>query len=275
VPKQRVVGPRPMKELGQHFLADEETASNIVQAMNLRWEDRSLEIGPGRGVMLRFLLKQSHKVTAIELDARLKRSLEMTFGGHPGLDLVFDDFLKFDLLSYIDSADSPVKLVGNIPYNLSAPILIRLFDLSGELQRRGNNALKSATLMLQKEVAARICARPGGRIYGGITVQRSLVADAELLFTVPPESFIPSPKITSAVIRLDFFSQHKHDIADLGYFKDLVRHVFLQRRKMIKNTIGGLHWIQPDWKDIEFDLTKRPEELSLEKFIELFNKLKT
>ena len=97
----RVHGPRPLKELGQHFLQDEEIAADIISSMGLKWEDRALEIGPGRGVLLRFLLKRSHRVTAIELDKRLLKSLQKTFGGHPGLDLQFDDFLAFDLNAYV------------------------------------------------------------------------------------------------------------------------------------------------------------------------------
>lgn len=266
----RVGGPRPLRELGQHFLLDEEIASQIVQSMNPSWTERALEIGPGRGVLLRFLLKSFHRVTAIEVDVRLKKSLERTFGGHPGLELIFDDFLRFDLAEYVQDGEALVKVVGNIPYSLSSSILFRLFEEADRLTSQGIPLLRSATLMLQKEVAERIGARPGGRSYGGITVQRALVADAEVLFSVAPTAFWPPPQVTSAVVRLDFFAQPRYPrLRDRVRFVELIHHVFAQRRKMLKNTLGSLSWIKPDWREVHFDLTRRPEELSVEEFIHL------
>lgn len=270
----RVHGPRPLRELGQHFLQDEEIASDIIDSMGLRWEERALEIGPGRGVLLRFLLKHSHKVTAVELDDRLIKSLQRTFSGHPGLELIFSDFLEFDLPGYVLSGDSPVKIVGNIPYNLSSPILLRIFDAARDLQADAGDRLKTATLMLQREVAQRICASPGGRAYGGITILRSLVASAELLFNVPSEAFIPPPKVTSSVIQIRFFPEDRYPIDDLVLFGDLVHTVFQQRRKMLKNSLGRLLWVRPDWAEVDFDLTRRPEDIDVEEFIRLFEFVK-
>ncbi len=271
---QRLHGPRPLKELGQHFLQDEDVAAAIVDGMKLNWEERALEIGPGRGVLLRFLLKRSRSVTAVEVDVRLQQSLQKTFGGHPGLTLVFGDFLEFDLADYLLQDTSSVKLVGNIPYSLSSPILFGIFEAVEGLQRENKVPLKSATLMLQREVAQRICASPGGRAYGGITVFRSLVAEADLLFDVPAEAFIPPPKIVSSVIRMTFYPEIRYDISDQHLFRDLVHTVFKKRRKMLRNSLGELFWIKPQWREEEFDYTHRPEELSVEEFIELFNKLK-
>lgn len=272
--RPRLKGPSPQKELGQHFLQDEEIASQIVRAMDLKWEDRALEIGPGRGVLLRFLLKACHQITAVELDARLRKSLEKTFGGHPGLDLIFADIMRFDLGSYIRTESTPVNVVGNIPYSLSSVILFRLFETTQRLIEQGDTRLKSATLMLQKEVAQRVCAPPGGRDYGIVTVMRALVAEARLLFTVPSAAFIPPPRVQSAVIKLDFYSEPRYGIADRLWFDDLVNHVFARRRKMLKNTLGSWRWIKPDWWQTDFDFTRRPEELSTEEFIELFDKIR-
>ena len=271
-----------MKELGQHFLQDEEIAAEIVASMGLRWEERALEIGPGRGILLRFLLKASHRVTAVELDRRLQKSLEKTFAGHPGLELVFDDVMKFDLMNYLISELTPVKLVGNIPYSLSGPILFHIFGVVERLQESGEVVLKSATLMLQKEVAERLCAEPGGRIYGGLTVFRSLVADARLLFDVPGEAFFPPPKVTSSVIRLEFFPAVRFQIKDRFLFQQFIHHVFAQRRKMLKNSLASLRWMCEDKAQVDhaqkriglpddFDFTRRPEELSVEDFIRLFH----
>jgi 16S rRNA (adenine1518-N6/adenine1519-N6)-dimethyltransferase len=242
--------------------------------MDLRWEDRALEIGPGRGVLLRFLLKASHRVTAVELDLRLRPSLEKNFGGHPGLDLVFDDFMRFDLVDYIHQVSTPVKVVGNVPYSLSSSILFRLFETAQKLMDQGAPRMKSATLMLQREVAQRLCSAPRNKNYGIITVLRALVAEAELLFTVPPTAFIPPPKVYSAVARLNFHSKPLYSITNPQLFSDLVHHVFTQRRKMLKNTLGSWHWINPDWTRVDFDLTRRPEELSTQEFIDLFDKIK-
>ncbi len=273
--KVRPHGPRPLKELGQHFLVDEEIAQRIVQAMDLRWEDRALEIGPGRGVLLRFLLKKSRRVLAVEIDRRLQKPLEKTFGGHPGLELRFEDFLRFDLESYVERAPEPVKIVGNLPYSLSAPILMRLFTAAEMLQERGDCKLVSATLMLQKEVALRICADVGGKAGSNITVLRALVADAQVLFDVPAAAFHPPPKVTSTVLQLRFYPASRWDIEDRLRFREMVRHVFLKRRKMLKNTLGGLPWIRPRWRETDFDLTRRPEELTMEDFIRLYRLLKS
>lgn len=271
--RPRLKGPPPKKELGQHFLQDEEIASRIVQAMELSWEDRALEIGPGRGVLLRFLLKASHHTTAVELDERLRVSLQKTFGGHPGLDLIFADFMRFDLEGFVRGGTSPVKVVGNVPYSLSSGILFRLFEVAEALQENGPPLLKSATLMLQREVAERATASPGGRDYGIVTVMRELVAEAQLLFVVPPPAFIPLPKVYSAVIRLDFRPALRYRIADKTLFSDLVHQVFARRRKMLKNTLGSLRWIRPDWQQADFEFTRRPEELSAGEFVDLFNKI--
>jgi 16S rRNA (adenine1518-N6/adenine1519-N6)-dimethyltransferase len=263
-----------LKELGQHFLVDEEIAQRIVQAMDLGWQDRALEIGPGRGVLLRFLLKKSRQVLAVEIDRRLQKPLEKTFGGHPGLELRFEDFLHFDLESYVESAPEPVKIVGNLPYSLSAPILMRLFDAAETLQKRDGHRLASATLMLQKEVALRICADVGDKAGSNITVLRALTADARYLFDVPAEAFHPPPKVTSAVLQLLFYAKPRWRLSNRIQFKEMIRHVFLKRRKMLKNTLGGLPWIRPDWREVDFDLSRRPEELTMEDFIRLYNHLK-
>jgi 16S rRNA (adenine1518-N6/adenine1519-N6)-dimethyltransferase len=269
----RPYGPRPLKELGQHFLIDDEIASRIVSSMSLRWEERTVEIGPGRGILLRFLLKKSHHVTAIELDKRLEKPLVKTFGGHPGLELIFDDFLQFNLLQLLQGSDKTVRLVGNIPYSLSAPILLHIFNVAETLQQAGNVPLLTASLMLQKEVAERVCAEPGGRSYGGITILRALVADAELLFDVPQHAFHPPPKVTSSIIKMSLYREPKYSINNPHLFKQLVQHVFKQRRKMLKNSLVGLGWLKSGWHDIEFQLTRRPEELSLEEFIRLYDEL--
>jgi 16S rRNA (adenine1518-N6/adenine1519-N6)-dimethyltransferase len=266
-------GPPPRKQLGQHFLLDEEIAEQIVSAMNPVWTDRALEIGPGRGVLLRFLLKSFQRVTAVEIDLRLQKSLHRTFGGHPGLNLIFDDFLKFDLAGFLAADATPVKIVGNVPYALSGAILFHLLDAATEQLQAGQTRLRSATLMLQREVAQRIAAPPGSRTYGAITVLRSLCADATLLFTVPPTAFSPPPKVTSAVVRLDFYDRPRYTLQDRLGFSQLVHHVFSQRRKMLKNTLGTYYAIHPDWQQINFDFTRRPEELSIAQFAELFQRL--
>jgi 16S rRNA (adenine1518-N6/adenine1519-N6)-dimethyltransferase len=267
---RRVTGPRPRKELGQHFLLDEEIAERIVQTMEPEWAQRALEIGPGRGVMLRFLLKSFQRVTAIEIDLRLRKSLEGTFRGHPGLELIFDDFMQFDLRAHILKDAAPFKIVGNIPYSLSSAILFRLLDTAANLAQAGSSPLISATLMLQREVAQRVAAQPGSKAYGAITVMRSLVAEAEFLFSVPPGAFSPPPQVTSAVVKLDFHGVPNYHISDSVRFSQLVHHVFAQRRKMLKNTLGSLYGIRPDWAKADFDFTRRPEELSVTEFISLF-----
>ncbi|MBU1651120.1 hypothetical protein KKA00_02780, partial [bacterium] len=218
-----------------------------------------------------FLLKQSQKVTAVEVDYRLQKSLLSAFGGHPGLNLIFEDILTYDLDAYIAEEETPVKLLGNLPYNLSSPLLFKLFETAERLQTSEVNPFQSATLMLQREVAERICTDPGTRAGGGITIFRALVAEAELLFHVPPNAFHPPPKVTSSVLQLRFYNRRKYDIVDQYQFIALVHHVFRSRRKMLKNTVAGLSWLKPDWQQQDFNFTQRPEALSLNEFIRMFD----
>jgi 16S rRNA (adenine1518-N6/adenine1519-N6)-dimethyltransferase len=188
-----------------------------------------LEIGPGRGALTRPLAERVARVVAVEVDRDLARLLPSRVG--PNVQVIEGDVLEIDLRAALACERLPLRVIGNLPYNISSPILFRLLDLADE-----GRTLRDATLMLQKEVADRLVAPPGGREYGALAIQVSRVADVERLLTLPPGAFRPPPKVTSAVVRLRF-RPAAVDVGNEAVFSRLVRGLFLQRRKTLLNAL--------------------------------------
>lgn len=241
------------KYLGQHFLKDENIAQSIVQA--LQNKDRVLEIGAGMGVLTKYLITTCENFKVVEID---KESIDYLTKNFVSLkhQLIEGDFLKLDLKTLFDN--KTFSIIGNFPYNISNLILFKVFD--------NKDLVCELTGMFQKEVALRICAQPGSKTYGILSVLLSTFYDIEYLFSVPHQVFIPQPKVESAVIRL---TRNQRD--DLGIeLKDFVRVVktsFNQRRKMLRQSLKPL---QKDLSKVdERFLTLRPEQLSKEDFIKL------
>ena len=268
---------RAKKSLGQHFLNDEHIASRIADTISARelpeharaWGDLPiLEIGPGMGILTKYLMDTRRPLQCVELDSESVGFLHKLY---PDLNVVEADFLKMDLDTVFPGQD--MALIGNFPYNISSQIFFKVLD--------HRDRIPVAAGMLQKEVAERICAAPGNRDRGILSVLLQAWYDCEYLFTVEPFVFTPPPKVRSAVIRM-----MRNSRAQLGcdevLYKRLVKTVFNQRRKMLRGTLRGLLQQMNNERGLQIDhgellsapmLTRRPEQLSVEDFIVLTNQV--
>ena len=247
------------KRFGQHFL-EPAWVNKLIAALDVSPGDTFLEIGPGRGALTRPLAAQAGQVIAVEIDRDLAASLPQTIG--PNVRVVRGDFLDVDLDELLAGLAGPIRVVGNLPYNVSSPILFKLLHAAGEGRR-----FRDATLMLQKEVADRLVAPVGGRDYGTLAIQVALLADVERILTLPPGAFRPPPKVTSAVVRLRF-RPPAADVGDLATFERVVRGLFLQRRKTLGNAFVPVadSFGRSAAEVIEragLDPSKRPQELTV------------
>lgn len=225
--------PFAKRSLGQNFLIDKSVVNGIVSSLSLSPDDAVIEIGPGRGALTGELVKSGANVGAIELDHDLADALARTYRDRPGFHLFEADVLDTDLRVVASSiCESPrVKLAGNLPYNISTPILRKLFE--------SRDLFSVITVMLQKEVAERIVAAPGSSERGFITVLVERGFTSELLFSVPPGAFRPIPKVTSAVVRLTpRVLNVEHTFGD-EQFEALVSAAFSQKRKTLKNNLSS------------------------------------
>lgn len=252
--------------MGQHFLKDLDIARRISETIEesqlpisaKQWgEIPVLEVGPGMGVLSQFLIKSGREVKAIELDPESVEFLHRVF---PDLNVVEGDFLKINLGTIYTGE---FALIGNYPYNISSQIFFKVLEYKEQVPVVAG--------MLQKEVAHRICSGPGSKIYGILSVLLQAWYDCEYLFDVAPGVFSPPPKVTSGVIRLTRNSR-KELGCDEKLFKTIVKTSFGQRRKTLRNSLASLIPMNsPIWQDPV--LSRRPETLSVEEFIELTNSL--
>lgn len=256
---------RPKKFLGQNFLVDENIALKIVKSLNVSKNDTVIEIGPGQGILTKHFLSPDIDFTAVELDRSICLKLEDKF--KEKLILVNCDFLKFDLIKFTNNLPKgkKLKIIGNIPYNITTEILFKLFDTADKID--------TAVLMMQKEVAQRLKAKPGSKEYGILAVQTQVNSKPEILFNVSPGSFFPKPKVESSVIRLSF-SNINYGIINKEMFRDLVRSSFGQRRKTLSNSLKTF-FQNPELSGYkpEFDYGRRAESVSIEEFVNISNKI--
>ncbi len=232
--------PQIKPKLGQHFLTSEESAIRIVEALGDVSETTVLEIGPGRGILTSLLAKRARRLIAVELDRVLAAQLRLKFGMYRNVEIIEADVLAVDIDSLfgpkpglgrpgIEIKPQPVKVVGNLPYYITSDILLRLFAFS--------KYFESMVIMVQKEVADRIAAEPGGRDFGMLSATTQLYARVENLFTLPPGAFSPPPKVQSSVLRLTIDpQQEKLGVAGDG-FMDFLRLSFAQKRKTLWNNL--------------------------------------
>jgi len=250
---------KPKKHLGQHFLTDPSIADRIVGALSVKPGDTVIEIGPGTGVLTAILLQKNIKLLPVEIDHESVTYLKKKW---PSLEdsLIEADFLKMDIDRHITGH---FHLIGNFPYNISSQIFFRLLEY--------RQRVPSVVCMIQKEVAMRIASPPGSKEYGILSVLLQAYYDIDYLFTVKPGSFFPPPRVTSGVIRLSRNSARKLPCNEKLFFK-VVKTAFNQRRKMIRNSIKSI-LLNLD-SEIEL-LSKRPEQLGVNEFIELTNWLES
>ncbi|MBK1811673.1 16S rRNA (adenine(1518)-N(6)/adenine(1519)-N(6))-dimethyltransferase RsmA [Clostridium sp. YIM B02505] len=252
------------KSLGQNFLVDDSVLQDIVDGAEITEDDLVIEIGPGVGTLTVELLKKAKKVIAIELDDELVPILQNELGDNPKFQLIHKDALKVDFNELIGE-EKNVKLVANLPYYVTTPIIVRLLN-------EGYN-FKSLTIMIQKEVAERINSEPNCKEYGSISVLVQYYCDTRIVRYVSPESFIPRPKVESIVIRLDRLEKPRVDVKSQKLFFDVVRGSFNMRRKTLWNTVKSVglskEQMEKAFENSGIDPKRRGETLSVAEFAAL------
>ncbi|MEM9453004.1 MAG: 16S rRNA (adenine(1518)-N(6)/adenine(1519)-N(6))-dimethyltransferase RsmA [Myxococcota bacterium] len=251
------------KQWGQHFLRDRGVHAAIVEAAELTAEDRVVEIGAGLGTLTAHLLQTGAQVWAIERDRDLCQVLRAELGEHPRFSLHEADAVKFDYATAAGSVRRP-KVVGNLPYHLTGPLMFRLLE--------SHAVTGTWVVMIQKEVADRLCASPGSKTYGGITVALSRVRAIDGVVHVPPGAFLPPPRVDSAVIRLDPLPQPRGEVANPDGYLSLVRAAFQRRRKTLLNALSALapkEQVRAWCEQAGVDAGLRPERLAPEQFAAL------
>jgi 16S rRNA (adenine1518-N6/adenine1519-N6)-dimethyltransferase len=250
------------KSLGQHFLHERGVVDKIVLAIDPQPGDRLVEIGPGQGAMTFPLLDRQGAMTAIEFDRDLLAPLTAAARGHGDLTLVHADVLDVDFTAL--AAGTPIRLVGNLPYNLSSPILFHALDHAA--------AIRDMHFMLQKEVVDRMAAAPGSKVYGRLSVMLQAYCEVTSLFDVGPGAFRPPPKVDSSVVRLVPLAPERIGVENRARFADVVRAAFGQRRKTLRNALR-----QVCGDDVimaaGIDPQARAEQLQVADFMRLANRV--
>ena len=225
---------RTKKRLGQNFLVDGEVIQDIIEFANISPDDTIVEIGPGVGFVTEQLVKYAKKVIVIELDEEAIEELKKLDA--PNLEIIHNDVLKTDLSSL---TEDKFKVVANIPYYITSPIIAHLLGEIDDLNNKNRNKIKDIILMVQEEVARRMVATPDstGKQYGLLTILSQFWADVKILRLVGRKSFYPAPKVNSALVKLDVRTEPKLKLSDYSYFRRVIKAGFAQRRKNIKNCL--------------------------------------
>ncbi len=269
------MGIQPRKRFGQHWLRSDLALAQILAAAQLTSGDRLLEIGPGLGVLTHQLLEQGQSVIAVEIDRDLCVKLTQRFGDRPNFRLLQGDFLNLSFTDYQDCWPDffPInKVVANIPYNITGPILEKLL---GTIAKPLQPAYESLVLLMQKEVADRLVARPGTKAYNGLSVRMQYLAQVDWIAEVPRTAFKPPPQVSSAIMRLRPY-QRENPAQNPSFLEQLVKLGFANRRKMLRNNLKGLMDIDrllTALERLKINPEARAEEISLEQWIELSNLL--
>ncbi|MER3434107.1 MAG: 16S rRNA (adenine(1518)-N(6)/adenine(1519)-N(6))-dimethyltransferase [Leptolyngbya sp. ERB_1_1] len=265
--------PKARKQFGQHWLKSEKALNKIVSSAELTKSDRVLEIGAGTGILTRQLLFQSEAVVAIEIDRDLCPILVQKFGKFENFLLLQGDFLTLDIYQLLEpfpAFQNPRKVVANIPYNITGPILEKLL---GTIAEPNPNAFDAIVLLLQKEVALRICANQNSSHYGALSIRVQYLADAEFICDVAAKAFSPPPKVDSAVIRLRPRAI-EHPANDPKKLATLIKLGFSSRRKMLRNNLKSaieLESLNALLQSLDINPQARAEDLSVRQWIDLSN----
>ncbi len=282
-------GLRPRKRLGQNFLVNAGVLDAIVEAAELSPEDVVLEIGAGTGTLTQRLALSSGKVIAVELDEGLFHILESIFQCRSNVTLIHGDILDLDLPAVISTGSQDagllevrfpgVKIIGNLPYYITSPVLMKILDESSAL------CVRLVLVMIQEEVGARMVASPGTRDYGALSIAVAYRSDAQILRRVPASSFYPRPKVDSVLVRLDIRSTPPVDVRDERLFFQIVRSAFQYRRKTLRNALrlafrSGEVQPSPELvnsalETLSLDPNRRGETLSISEFADLANMVRS
>jgi len=263
MPKSTHQGHKPRKRFGQNFLVDESIVDRILAAVNPATEEHLVEIGPGLGALTRSLAQSKAQLTLVELDRDLVTELQQQFGPLDSVRIISADALKTDFSSF--SSGEKLRIIGNLPYNISSPLLFHLVSHM--------SVIADMHFMLQKEVVNRITASPGSGDWGRLGIMLQFHFETEKLLDVPPGAFNPPPKVESAVVRLKPRAKPLANIPP----KDLeivVRTAFNNRRKTLRNCLRNLI-DAPELEALSIDPQARPETLSLQDFIQIAGKVKS
>ena len=267
-------GFRHSKSLGQNFLSDIHIIEDIVDGSDIEPEDLVIEIGPGMGVLTAAAAERAGKVIAVEIDKKLIPILKETLAEYDNVEIINADIMKTDLTEIVEAnrpADGgKVRVIGNLPYYITTPIIMKLLEESVPAD--------SITIMMQKEVADRIKAGPGGKDYGALTVAVGFYCTITHVADAPKEVFVPRPKVDSTVIRLDLRKECPVDLIDQKIFFETVKGGFGQRRKTLLNSLTGVRGLpKPEIADAldaaGIDPKRRDETLSLDEFAAVANEI--
>lgn len=263
------------KSLGQNFLIDENVVDNIVNSAEISEKDLVIEIGPGLGTLTSKLLEKAGKVMCIELDRKMIQILTDRFKLYNNFEIINEDVLKVDLKDLINKNKKEklekVKIVANLPYYITTPIIMKLLE--------DKLPIESITVMIQKEVAERLAEMPGGKETGSITYTIWYYTEPKIVLEVPPESFIPEPEVKSSVIKFDVLAYPRIKVQDEKKFFYLIKVAFMQKRKTLANALvnGGIFNSKEEaescLKSLNLDVRIRGEKLTLEQYKEILEKI--
>ncbi len=258
------------KRFGQNFLIDTHVLEKIIKAAGVTKDDLVIEIGPGIGTMTQYLAEAAREVIAVEIDRNLIPILEETLADYDNIKIINEDVLKLDMAAIAEEKNGgrPVKVVANLPYYITTPIIMGLFE--------SHVPLDNITVMVQKEVAERMQAGPGTKDYGALSLAVQYYAQPYIAANVPPNCFIPRPNVGSAVIRLTRFKEYPVKVADENLMFRIIRAAFSQRRKTLQNSINNSPELNFNKEDVvnalenmNLPVTIRGEAMSLEQFARL------
>ena len=264
------------KKFGQNFLINTSVLEEIIEAAGVTKDDFVLEIGPGIGTMTQYLCEAAREVVAVEIDSNLIPILKDTLSAYNNVEILNEDILKVDIqkLAFEKNENRPIKVVANLPYYITTPIIMGLFE--------SHVPIDSITIMVQKEVADRMQEGPGSKEYGALSLAVQYYAKPEIVVNVPPSCFMPQPKVGSAVIRLTRHEKPPVEVEDEKLMFKIIRASFNQRRKTLANGLNNfpdIHLpkevIQESILELGVPVTVRGEALSLEQFAKLSNIIKS
>ncbi len=252
---------RLRKRFGQNFLQDEWVLQKIVRHIAPKTQDYLVEIGPGQGALTDKLISHCHHLTLIEIDRDLVSLLRERYRTFRSVSIHQADVLKFNF-DNLDRSQQSLRIIGNLPYNISTPLLFKLF--------KHLDSITDMTFMLQKEVVMRMTADVGQRNYGRLSIMTQYYCDAQLLFLVPPEAFFPIPKVESAVVQLSPRQQPFLQANHIDQLENIVRVAFSYRRKTIANALKKM-LTTTEFDSLSIDPYKRPQDLSLDEYVKIAN----
>ena len=262
----------PRKRWGQHFLVDPNILKKVIRTAQVEKEDVVLEVGPGLGEMTLALARQVKKVIAIEIDSILVAILEKKMKDYPNVEVVKGDILKVDFNQFLKKEGHPIKVVANLPYQISTPLLFRFIE--------SKEVFSTFTLMVQREVAKRLVASPGNKEYGSLSIFVQLFSNLSIRFLVKPSAFFPPPKVDSAVVYMEWKEKPMIEMNDKEWFKRVVKACFGYRRKTLINALKHSELTLPEsiglkMEEIGIDPRRRPENLTIQEFVSLAEALKS